>query len=313
MPYKTVHIITSDNGLSDELLKANLPGVEVLIRATAAINYDQVIHHIIHLSSDVAVGVFAAWLYDKIKKKDPNKTTINYRQIIQNKAEIIDIINQAQTERNKGKNMHSCPYCGYSLKEMPQRKKKCPSCQRPIYVKSTPDNRNKRIMTEAQAMAAEKEWDLYNIRQISISVLLPFGLTEQDIERERGLGAIDDRKAVISLVTGVEKETDDLHQRKMSLLLLAAYAEEDGRPFHEYLTKANICELHYYKQSGVKRVEILTAGHGNACTECESNSKKVFEIDDALRIMPLPQPACTRTIAGKRLGFCRCSYIPAFK
>lgn len=209
--------------------------------------------------------------------------------------------------------MYSCPYCEYDLKAMPQRKRKCPSCQRPIYVKSTPNNRIKRIMTDAQAIAAEEEWNLYNTRQNSLSVLFPFGLTEQDIERERDLGVIDDRTAVISLVTCVERETNDLHKRKMSLLLLAAYAEEDGKPFHEYLIKANLCELHYYKQSQVKRVEILTAGHGNACTACESIAQKVFEIDDALRIMPLPHPMCTRTIAGKRPGFCRCSYIPAFK
>jgi uncharacterized Zn finger protein (UPF0148 family) len=209
--------------------------------------------------------------------------------------------------------MYSCPYCGYDLKAMPQRKKRCPFCQRTIYVKSTPDNRNKRIMTEAQAISAEEKWDLYNARQSSLSVLFPFELTEQDIERERVLGATDDREAVISLVTCVERKTNDLHKRKMSLLLLAAYAEEDGRPFHEYLIKAKLCELHYYKQSHVKRVEILTAGSGNACTECESNAQKVFEIDDALRIMPLPHPMCTRTIAGKRPGFCRCSYIPALK
>jgi hypothetical protein len=168
-------------------------------------------------------------------------------------------------------------------------------------------------MTEAQAISAEEKWDLYNARQSSLSVLFPFELTEQDIERERVLGATDDREAVISLVTCVERKTNDLHKRKMSLLLLAAYAEEDGRPFHEYLIKAKLCELHYYKQSHVKRVEILTAGSGNACTECESNAQKVFEIDDALRIMPLPHPMCTRTIAGKRPGFCRCSYIPALK
>lgn len=108
------------------------------------------------------------------------------------------------------------------------------------------------------------------------------------------------------------EETSDLHKRKMALGQLAVYAEQDGQPFHEYLVEANRCELHRYKQQGVKKVEILTAGPGNACTECGSNARKIFEIDDALRLMPLPHPRCTHTIEGKRPGFCRCSYIPAF-
>lgn len=206
--------------------------------------------------------------------------------------------------------MYLCPYCGYDLKAMPQRKKKCPSCHKPIYVKSTPDKRNKRIMTEAQAMAAEKEWDLHNTRQRSLSVLFSFGLTERDIEKERGLGAVDDTEAVISLVTRIERETDDLHKRKMALLLLAAYAEEDGKPFYEYLVFANLCQLLRYKQGQVKKVEILTAGPGNSCTECESNAQKIFKIEEALQFMPLPNPKCTRTITGKHPGFCRCGYVP---
>jgi hypothetical protein len=287
MPYKTVYITTSDDDLSQELQKANLPGVEVLTRLTAAVSYDQVIQHIVHLSSDVAVGVFAAWLYDKIKKRDPSKTTINSKQIIQNNTEITVMINQVQDERNKKDDTYSCPYCGHDLKVIPQRKRKCPSCEKPVYIKSTPDNRAKSIMTEAQAMAAEEQWRLYNLRQKSLSSLFPFGLSERDIEKEKALGAASDPDAVV-------------------------YAEEDGRPFHEYLVEANRCELQRYKQQGVRKVEILTSGFGNACAECETNARRVLAIDDALQLMPLPHPRCTHTIAGKRAGFCRCSYLPAF-
>ena len=312
MPYKTVYITTSDDDLSQELQKANLPGVEVLTRLTAAVSYDQVIQHIVHLSSDVAVGVFSAWLYDKIKKKDPSKTTINSKQIIQNNTEITLMINQVQDEQNKKDDTYSCPYCGYDLKVMPQRKRKCPSCEKPVYIKSTPDNQAKRIMTEAQAMAAEEQWRLYNLRQKSLSSLFPFGLSEQDIEKEKALGAASDPDAVVSLLTCLVKETNDLHQRKMALSQLAVYAEEEGHPFHEYLVEANRCELQRYKQQGVRKVEILTSGFGNACAECETNARRVLAIDDALQLMPLPHPRCTHTNVGKRAGFCRCSYLPAF-
>ena len=60
----------------------------------------------------------------------------------------------------------------------------------------------------------------------------------------------------------------------MALGLLAVYAEEDGRPFHQYLVQANLCELLRYKQMRVKKVEILTSGSGNVCKECKSNAKR---------------------------------------
>jgi hypothetical protein len=208
--------------------------------------------------------------------------------------------------------MIACPYCGHDLQVMPQRKKKCPSCAQPIYFKSTPDNRSKRLMTEVQALAAEEEWHMYNARQKSISSLIPFGLTEQDIEKERACSPKSDSDAVVSLLTRLTKETKDLHKRKMALSLLAVYAEEEGIPFHNYLAEATRCELLRYKQQRVRKVEIITAGPGNACAECAVHAGKTFDIDDALRLMPLPCPTCTRTIAGTRPGFCRCGYVPAF-
>lgn len=51
-----------------------------------------------------------------------------------------------------------CPSCGGHLSKMPQRKTKCSACGEFMYVKSTPDNREKRLMNQAQADAAEKAW-----------------------------------------------------------------------------------------------------------------------------------------------------------
>ena len=51
-----------------------------------------------------------------------------------------------------------CPSCKAPLAKMPQRKTKCKACGEFIFVKSTPDNREKRLMNQAQADAAEKAW-----------------------------------------------------------------------------------------------------------------------------------------------------------
>ncbi len=207
--------------------------------------------------------------------------------------------------------MHSCPYCGHDLKVMPQRKKKCPSCARPIYIKSTPDNREKRLMTEAQAAEAEKQWSYYHQRQRFLILLQPFGLGDRDIENEKARGVEKDIEAVSSILARVAVSTKDLNERKMAFYELALLAEEKGKPFHDFLVEAARSELLRYKQHGVAKVEILTSGPGNSCPECETNARKIFGVDDALHLMPLPHPRCTHTIAGARPGFCRCSYAPA--
>jgi len=58
----------------------------------------------------------------------------------------------------------NCPYCGAELAKMPARKKRCPSCSQPIYVKSTPEDRTKRLMTASQAKAAEDAWHMHGVR-----------------------------------------------------------------------------------------------------------------------------------------------------
>ena len=55
-------------------------------------------------------------------------------------------------------NAPQCPSCKAPLAKMPQRKTKCKACGAFIFIKSTPDNRERRLMTQAQADAAEQAW-----------------------------------------------------------------------------------------------------------------------------------------------------------
>lgn len=209
-------------------------------------------------------------------------------------------------------NRVACPYCEHDLKVMPQRKKKCPSCVNLIYVKSTPDNREKRLMTEADAQKAEAQWISYHLRGQFITMLYPFGFGEKEIEAEKSLGAKSDSEAVEILLNRIASSAKDLHDRKMAYYQLALLAEEEGRPFHDLLAEAARCELTRYKKDGVEKVEILTAGPGNSCPECEAQAGRVSQIRDVLRLMPLPCPNCTKTLLGTSVGFCRCRYVAAF-
>lgn len=52
----------------------------------------------------------------------------------------------------------ACPSCGAVLAKLPQRKTKCKSCGEFIFVKTTPDDCEKRLMTAKQADVAEAAW-----------------------------------------------------------------------------------------------------------------------------------------------------------
>ena len=51
-----------------------------------------------------------------------------------------------------------CPYCSSPLKKEPTRKTKCPSCRKPIFVKSRPTDKTRKLVTQEQADDIEHEW-----------------------------------------------------------------------------------------------------------------------------------------------------------
>jgi len=206
-----------------------------------------------------------------------------------------------------------CPYCGEGLRVPPQRKKKCPFCKRPIYVKSTPEIRDKRLMTEAQAEEAEKLWNAYHLRQESIATLLSVGLDEKDLQQERALGAGTDSEAVVALLRRFAAATEKLHLRSSAFRHLAIYADKEGEPFYDLLAEAARSQVLRLKESRVTKVEILTGGPDSSCAECETQAGKIFTVGEALRLMPLPCRDCTSVLFSTRPGYCGCTYIPVIK
>jgi len=208
-----------------------------------------------------------------------------------------------------------CPYCQQELPKKPQRKSKCKFCKQFIYVKSTPTNREKRLMTEDQAKAADAEWSNYHQGRENVNILQAIGLTEADLQRaKKGVfSKKTDQQALWALLEKTAKKSPSLQQKKMAYYYMALISEKEGKEFHVYLTEAIRCELLRYKQSKIQDVKILTAGHGNACPTCEQQEGKVYSIKDALKQMPIPCKDCTTTLTGEKIGFCRCSYIAVVK
>jgi len=51
-----------------------------------------------------------------------------------------------------------CPHCGSAFEKPPQRKTKCKSCGNAVFVRTRPSDRQRVVVTPAQAAALEDEW-----------------------------------------------------------------------------------------------------------------------------------------------------------
>lgn len=206
----------------------------------------------------------------------------------------------------------NCPYCQAELPKKPQRKSKCPTCGKPIHVKSTPTNREKRLMTEEQANAADVEWAQYHAHQKHINIIQAFGFSEQDLEQaQRSIfSKKTEREAVWILLEKFIKQEQNLSKKGFAYYQMALLAEEEGKDFHAFLQESRRCELlKLQKNPRITKVKILTAGQGQACAECEKLSGKIFSKQEALKNMPIPCRQCTTILSGSKPGFCRCMYI----
>ncbi|MCF6267761.1 MAG: hypothetical protein L3J57_14645 [Desulfuromusa sp.] len=102
MIYKTAYLSTEDDTFSEELNDAELEGVTVLTRITAAVQWDQIAQHLIEFSSERAIDLFIGWLVYKKAQKISKKTIINGVDVSAGPAELDriakDIKNKIKTE-----------------------------------------------------------------------------------------------------------------------------------------------------------------------------------------------------------------------
>ena len=52
-----------------------------------------------------------------------------------------------------------CPYCGHKFEEMPQRKRKCPSCKKSFYSRTIPQKDKKSLLREEDLPILEKQYN----------------------------------------------------------------------------------------------------------------------------------------------------------
>lgn len=69
-----------------------------------------------------------------------------------------------------------CPTCGAQLDTMPQRKTRCLHCRSFMWVRCTPGNRTRRLMTEAQKVQADQQWNEKAERELRVQEGSLYGL-----------------------------------------------------------------------------------------------------------------------------------------
>lgn len=194
-----------------------------------------------------------------------------------------------------------CPYCGFDLKIMPQRKKKCSNCSRSIYVKSTPGDRTKRLMTETNAVHVEKLWAEHQERQQTLTTLRFVGLDERRLVQERERGAKSDKEAVVSILVSVAASTDSLHTKQMAFHLLANATSSDNQLSLEYRVSAIKCELLRFRQSGVANVEVSSPGPWPPAARMIQLHAGGVEIDAIARLTGYSVPTVERNLVTREV------------
>ena len=178
-----------------------------------------------------------------------------------------------------------CPYCGVIQEPPPTRRKRCRDCKETIYTWTDQESRRKYLLTrEDYSRIRQEEWDA-EWKALNTQV-------------------IDGSRA------------GDWHKVKMAHFRQSLMLFQQGRDHHRLASESRKSELRYYRtfemyrEMGVTKVEIHT-GEEAACEECRSLHGKVFEISQALEVMPIPVRTClTWADKNEHGGWCTCSYNP---
>lgn len=189
----------------------------------------------------------------------------------------------------------SCPNCLATLVKVPTRKTKCPSCGLPIYVKATPNNRTKQLMTEAQANATEQAWSEKGLRDMWEGAAQSVGIKPAGTKAQTKTRLID---------LAMNPANAD-HSRKMAATTLRAHFSETAEERFGWETLVQRMELDECAKSKVGTDVVIRTDDPN-CPRCAALKDRRLKVQTAIAKMPLPDPKCPRLIDGR--GACRCWY-----
>lgn len=198
---------------------------------------------------------------------------------------------------DKGTKTAKCPNCNAILDPIPQRKTKCPSCGKDLYVRTNPFKGEKILTNYADAL--------------SIDAISNLGIKEKEYRAESKELAHKLNMAtpfISDIVWGILSkrlldsfERKDWQQAKSIYWQQAYLLYKQGKDYSRNLQEAARCDLQHYDSERLKKVKILAAD--SSCNKCKILDGRQITIKEALRTMPIPVKDCER-------GWCRCTYAP---
>ncbi|WP_287365162.1 hypothetical protein [Thauera sp.] len=177
-----------------------------------------------------------------------------------------------------------CPNCGGLLKKVPQRKTKCPHCGEFMFVRATPNDPTKRLVTAAAADAIEKAWqERYTqgrVDQAAGQFGLPAGLSANQLRAQLMRLVMDERDRPGAMQAAVQ---------------LMALAESNGRRD----AAMRWYYAHQLKGLGERGFEKAEVRAGlDSCPACQAVAGRELTIAEALQQI-VPSPGCEMVSTGR--------------
>lgn len=180
-----------------------------------------------------------------------------------------------------------CPNCNQLLDKRPARKSKCQHCGLVIFVKYTPDDRVKRLVTAARNEEIEAMWAAYNARQAQASL-------DQEAAMY-GLPAGLSREELPARLKAVAKDPSvDIQVRKMAAFTVSRSMQGGDRSV--WLIIGYRLELERFLQGGYQQVTVR--GGLSPCSSCASLVGTVHLTAQAKARHPIPNPGCHQLRGG---------------
>lgn len=197
-----------------------------------------------------------------------------------------------------------CPYCNAFLEKIPKRKTKCPFCTKEIYVRSKQSIFFSKLLKYEDALAVDSLIKLEN-----------YGINESKFhKKKKELSSKFGNEAKSGdIIWGIYNELilniKDRHSLKMIYYEMGILMNKEGKDGFALLQQSAKMDLLCFKEEGfIKKVRIMIAGE-DSCEDCKKWDNKVFTLQEALELMPIPERQCSHKLYDEKQGFCRCCYL----
>ena len=190
-----------------------------------------------------------------------------------------------------------CPYCGFTLEPRPRRKKKCPHCGEPIFV------RQGNLLTQEQAEVGD--W-LNRVEYLGVT-RKDFDRNRQELAKQFGFtpSVNDTIWRVLNSLIVPGRSHQELRFVYQEMADLVWKEGKDPKPYQAEAAKHELLEM----KEGFDifenvRVTTTTCNDDLVCPACREFAKRTFTIDEALATLPVPNGCQSEER-------CRCTYVIA--